>query len=131
MVLQGMRELGLGVVNEVASDAQCQCAVCVCLLHMLRPWALEPRRAPSHFQGSASSATCTGGGGTKKRRHEAEQCAGIAVGFEEVEECEGEHLGRRGAGANHQKCASANAQVPRGCWLEFPRGMVELELHVE
>ena len=40
-MLQGMHELGLGVVDEVASDAQCKCAVCICSLQKLRPWALE------------------------------------------------------------------------------------------
>ena len=47
----------------------------------------------------------TGGGGTQNQRHEAEQCAGLAEGFEE--ECEWEHLDRRGAGASLQQCASA------------------------
>ena len=37
MMLQGMRKLGLGVVDEVDSDAQCKCTVCICSLQKLRP----------------------------------------------------------------------------------------------
>ena len=82
-----------------ASDAQCQCAVCVCSLQKLRPWALEPRGALS------LARQCQHRNTHGRRRHAepahgAEQCAGLAEGFEE--ECEREHLGRRVTGASHQ-----------------------------
>ena len=64
-----------------------------------------PRGILSLWKVSASTITRTGGESTQNQRHEAEQCAGLAEGFEEA--CEREHLGRRGASASHQQCASA------------------------
>ena len=70
MMLQGMRELGVGVMDEVASDAQCKCAVCVCSLQKLQPWALEPPRGIlSLWKGSASTATRMGGESTQNQPH--------------------------------------------------------------
>ena len=57
--------------------------------------------------------------------HEAEQGVGIAEGFEE-QECEREHLGRRGAGASHQKCASATKGAGRSFLGELCKGILHM-----
>ena len=71
------------------------------------PLTCQAVPAPQHAREAEARRT--------RGMHEAEQGVGIAEGFEE-QECEREHLGRRGAGAT-----TSSAQVPRGCWPEFPR----------